>query len=255
MRSGGRVEFDPNRITDSNNNGSIDGQEGSVERGLTGVESGRSVDNDTTVWFNNNPYRWADLRGAIATSQHQVATSGANLTPDEVSRQVNQSHVNPSQTALLQEMEAQSAAVQSAQRNVQVAEQALTNAGSNQAAHDAAQATLNAAQATLGRLQSSLQNMLAQARNMGIPENRLRPYAQMLGEAARDGGSGGNGSARFMTSSPSFQPLPGPAGGAPAQNGQPARGIGLPGYLPPGGDPLFSGMQPPSSAAYASALY
>lgn len=244
MKSGGRtLVVDTANSRDLNNDGSIARDElrffDSTTRQVVTPTA-----NDTIV-FNGRPYTWQQLE-----TQFNAVTvrNGESLASAE-----NQEPLSPDgRRNLLSQLEQQFGVVRNAQQQVEDARAALQNAPRGRA-QTTAQGNLDRAIQNLRQQQQILQQQLAHARQRGIPENDLRSYSGLLGEPARGDGNGagtGQFSARSMQMPGGGQP--GPAGGAPQAGG--ARGFGMPGsggY----GDPMFAGMEPPTSAAYAAALY
>ena len=236
MKSGGtRIEWRPEQATNDVQNGTDYNRE-DIARGLRGLPDGSTIGEGQTVWFNNNPYRWADLRRMIeeAARQHQNGAgvgTGQNLSPQEITSQLNSQNngLRPSADALLTDMEQTSAELQSAEaakveaiRQAAAAPQNTTLKTAEQRARD-----------NVARLENQIRQMLAQARNMGVSESRLGSYSGLVRETPREGANGsgtGTSSFRAMTVSPTFQPQLSPIISQQAtQNSQAARGIGVPG--------------------------
>lgn len=250
MKSGGTITLDTSKVVDTNNDGSFSDAE--VKTGVIDSSTGTAVAPATLadtadVNFDGQTYKWKDLKDAVeeAAKQHHASSAG-NVSPEEVKAQLK--------TVLLQNVNQATNELKVAQDRLKNAEQKLASATPANRAGD--QATVETARQSVAVAMNKLRALITQAQQAGVTESQLKNALKAIGEPV-DSGSGGNaafGEARASVTSSSSGPLGGQTSGTQGSNngtGARAMGTGSGG----GSSSLFDGLNPPSSAAYARAIY
>lgn len=254
MKSGGRIlGIDTQNSRDTDSNSRIDQNELQFIDTATGNRVAPQAGDDI-VFPDGRRYTWQQLQTqyqAITVSQGQNLASAAE----------NREPLSPeARRNLLNQLEQQATVERNAQQQVVDARTALQNASGG--GRTTAQQNLDSALQNLTQQQQILRQQLALARQRGISEGELRRYSQLPGESAGENGAGtGTGSFSASSRGMSIPGVPagpaGPAGAAGAEGQGGPRGVGFPGGggFSGSGDPLFTGFEPPTSAAYGAALY
>ncbi|MBI5300309.1 MAG: hypothetical protein HY877_08490 [Deltaproteobacteria bacterium] len=251
MKSGGTITLDTNKVKDTNNDGTFNDTE--VQAGVIDSTTGTTVaaatlTDATDVNFEGQTYKWKDLKDAVeeAARQHHVA-SGGNANPDEVRAQLK--------TILLQNVNQATNELKAAQDRAKNAEQKLASATPASKASD--QAAVERARQSVAVATNKLRALITKAQQAGVTESQLADAKKAVGDLPESSSGGSNiafGEARASVTSSSSGPLGGQTNGTQgSNNGTGARAMGTGNGS--GSGSLFDGLNPPSSAAYARALY
>ena len=250
MKSGGAITFEPSNVTDTSRDSNFDDTE--IAKGLTGVPRGTNpvnLSDDADVSFNGQTYKWKELKDDI--KKEHPAAAGGNLSPEELKAEIARQ-----QAKILGELSKKTEEVDQKKMALDSAKQALqrSDTPANQQAKAKAERELNQAKAELATL-------IQQAKAQGIKDTQaqMASASQHLADSSEPTSSSGSGNtgfgeARASVTSSSSGPLGGQTNGTQGSNngtGARAMGTGNGG----GSSSLFDGLNPPSSAAYARALY
>jgi len=246
MKSGGTITFDPSKAVDTAGGDRTKWSENELKTGLVAdaADSRTTITDSTIVNWNGFSMTWGQLKqqlmGRTITAGQSVA--GANISPEQVSQQSGAAAADAQR--LSNELKQLNDAKTGSQTNV-----TLTGSSTS------IPSTQFAAEITTR--QQRLQQLLMQMEQSSNPavsrSDAAHEWYRQAGLQEPSNGNGGTGTFRAMSVPDGSQQ--GPSGGVPAGNGGGARAMGGPAGFGSAGDPLFAGMQPPSSAAYANALY
>lgn len=253
MKSGGEISFNPNSARDLNNDSRIDKNE--LEKGLSGTPAEIAA-------LKNNPsalitlpsglkLTWQQLQAYVDSSvqKGQNLTQAANFSA-ELGAEAQRNSLLGKGSETASEIDLMKNALSRGTYPVNLSGRVFSNKSELQTAIDQRVRDLGQTIAQIRRANVGL----GRSENADIPSRLLTQAGISSGENGN-----GNGTSTFQARSMSLPASQqGPSGGQGAQNGQGgqgARAMGLPGTGGGYGFPFGGGMEPPTSAAYASALY